>query len=68
MWSFEPEVVAAATETATELLWDLSPEIARRMPDRAVDGTGTLGDLRFAAALAQRMVGYVGALVESSAA
>jgi DICT domain-containing protein len=60
MWSFEPEVVHAATEVATELLWKLSPEIARRLPDLPVD-TGLGGEeLRFASALAQRIVGYLG--------
>lgn len=60
MWSFEPEVVRAATEVASELLWKLSPEIARRLPDLPVD-TGLGGEeLRFASALAQRIVGYLG--------
>jgi MerR family transcriptional regulator, light-induced transcriptional regulator len=66
MWSFEPEVVAAAVETAGELLWDLAPEVARRLPERAVDVSGGADDLRFAAALSQRMVRYVGALVEGA--
>lgn len=60
MWSFEPEVVRTATEVATELLWKLSPEIARRLPDLPV-ATGLGGEeLRFASALAQRIVGYLG--------
>lgn len=60
IWSFEPEVVRTATEVATELLWKLSPEIARRMPELPV-ATGLGGEeLRFASALAQRIVGYLG--------
>jgi DICT domain-containing protein len=62
MWSFEPEVVRAATEVASELLWRLSPDIAGRLPDlRDVTATGA-EELRFGAALAQRMVGYLGTL------
>ena len=67
MWSFEPDVITSAVEVATELLWDLAPELARRMPDRAVDVAAGAGDLRFAAALSQRIVNYVGALAEPSA-
>ena len=33
MWSFEPEVVRTASEVATELLWKLAPDIARRVPE-----------------------------------
>jgi MerR family transcriptional regulator, light-induced transcriptional regulator len=62
MWSFEPEVVRAATEVASELLGRLSPDTAGRLPDlRDVTATG-VEELRFAAALAQRMVGYLGTL------
>jgi DICT domain-containing protein len=64
LWSFEPAVVLAAGAVATELLWRLAPEIARRMPvtdpDAAVDG----GELPFATALSQRMVGYLGELID----
>jgi MerR family transcriptional regulator, light-induced transcriptional regulator len=62
MWSFEPEVVRTASEVASELLWTLSPDSAGRLPDLGdVAATGAQ-ELRFAAALAQRTVGYVGAL------
>jgi DICT domain-containing protein len=68
MWSFEPDVVRAATEVASELLWTLSPDTARRLPD-AGDAAGTgADDLRFAGALAQRMVGYLGALASAGPA
>ena len=67
LWSFEPDVVTSAVEVAGELLWDLAPELARRLPDRTVELAAGAGDLRFASALAQRVVGYVGALAEPSA-
>jgi DICT domain-containing protein len=63
MWSFEPEVVRAASEVAAELLWKLSPEIASRLPDLGRDVTFGADELRFADALSQRIVGYLGALV-----
>ena len=68
LWSFEPDVVTSAVEVAGELLWDLAPELARRLPERAVDLAAGVGDMRFASALAQRVVGYVGALAEPSGA
>ena len=64
MWSFEPEVVHAASEVASELLWKLSPEIASRLPDLSSDVTFGADELRFADALSQRIVGYLGALVD----
>jgi DICT domain-containing protein len=65
MWSFEPEVITSATEVAGELLWDLAPDLARRLPERAIDVA--TGDMRFASALAQRIVSYIGALAEPGA-
>jgi MerR family transcriptional regulator, light-induced transcriptional regulator len=64
LWSFAPEVVRSATEVAAELLWRLAPDVARRLPD--VD-RGTVGDgseLYFANALSQRMISYLGALLD----
>jgi DICT domain-containing protein len=63
IWSFEREIVRAASEVATELLGELAPEIAARIPDAIADGSGS-GGLRFGSALAHRMVEYVGELVQ----
>lgn len=63
VWSFEPEVVRASSEVASELLWKLSPGVARRLPDLPVDAGPGIEELRFASALAQRIVGYLGSLV-----
>lgn len=61
IWSFERDIVRAATEVATELLSDLAPEIAARVPDSISDASDGDG-LRFASALAHRMVEYVASL------
>jgi len=63
LWSFEPEVVRTATEVCAELLWRLAPEIARRLPEPGADASLGADELRFASALAQRIVGYLGARV-----
>ncbi|MFZ0040494.1 MAG: DICT sensory domain-containing protein [Solirubrobacteraceae bacterium] len=57
LWSFEPTVVRTAVEVATDLLGPLAPAIATRIPTRGDDATATAAnDLRFAAALSQRVV------------
>jgi MerR family transcriptional regulator, light-induced transcriptional regulator len=61
IWSFEREIVRAASEVAAELLNELAPEIAARVPDSIADGSGSDG-LRFGSALAHRMVEYVAEL------
>jgi DICT domain-containing protein len=63
IWSFEREIVRAASEVAAELLSDLAPEIAARVPDAIADDSGSDG-LRFGSALAHRMVEYVADLVQ----
>ena len=63
IWSFEPEVVRAAGEVCAELLWELAPDVARRLPDPQLATTLGREELRFASALSQRIVGYLGALV-----
>lgn len=65
LWSFEPEVVRAAGEVATELLWRLAPPVARRLPESNADAVVHGGELEFATALAQRMVSYLGRLVDA---
>jgi hypothetical protein len=64
MWSFEPEVVRAAGEVASELLWRLAPQVAQRLPETDPDAVVHGGELEFATALSQRMVGYLGRLVD----
>jgi DICT domain-containing protein len=63
LWSFEPDVVRTAGEVCAELLWRLAPEIARRLPELRVDTTVGAEEMRFASALANRIVGYLGARV-----
>ena len=64
LWSFEPEVVRAAGEVATELLWRLAPQVARGLPETNPDAVIHGGELEFATALSQRMVGYLGRLID----
>jgi MerR family transcriptional regulator, light-induced transcriptional regulator len=62
VWSFEPEVVRVATEVASDLLWKLSPAVGARIPQLPDVAANGVDELRFAAALAQRMTGYLGSL------
>jgi DICT domain-containing protein len=69
LWSFEPAVVAVATEVASELLVALAPTVAARIPDPAGESARTASsELRFASALAHRMTGYLGTMLENSSA
>jgi DICT domain-containing protein len=58
IWSFERDIVRAAAEVATELLNDLAPGIAARVPDSLSNAASSDG-LQFGSALAHRMVNYV---------
>jgi DICT domain-containing protein len=60
MWSFEPDVVRTATEVAYELLWSLAPAVASRLPELEPPTASGVDELRFASALSQRIVGYLG--------
>ena len=64
LWSFEPEVVRTAGEVATELLWRLAPQVAQRLPQTNPDAVVHGEELAFATALSQRMVGYLGRLID----
>lgn len=64
LWSFEPEVVRAAGDLASELLWNLAPQVARRLPDAQDAAVSDAAKLQFATALSQRMVGYLGELLD----
>jgi DICT domain-containing protein len=71
LWSFDPAVVTDAMAVAAELLSPLAAEVAARLEAaRADGGTGPEpgGDsepaLRQGGALAQRMIGYLGQLME----
>jgi DICT domain-containing protein len=64
LWSFEPQVVRAAGEVASELLRRLAPAVARRLPEVDAGAVANVGQPAFATALSQRMVGYVGELAD----
>ncbi len=65
LWSFEPAVVRAATGLALSLLGRLAPGLSDRMPRGVTEPAAAASpELRFAAALAHRMVGYLGARSE----
>lgn len=64
LWSFELGVVRAAGELARELLWRLAPEVARELPEAGDAAVADGGELRFAAVLSQRMVGYLAELLD----
>jgi DICT domain-containing protein len=60
LWSFEPTVVRAASEVAIDVIDGFAPSVA----ERAVEAIGhpaaaPAPELRFASALAHRMVGYL---------
>ncbi len=60
VWSFDPAVVAAAIEVATEILRRLAPAVARRLESAAAGHAPAASpELRFAATLAHRMIDYV---------
>jgi DICT domain-containing protein len=61
IWSFEPEIVRTASEVAAELLSELAPDIAGRVPGALSDISVSDG-VRFGSALAHRMVAYVGGI------
>lgn len=62
LWSFEPAVVRAATGVAQKLLGRLAPALSKRMPQAAGEAAPAASpELRFAGALAHRMVGYLAA-------
>jgi DICT domain-containing protein len=63
VWSFEPEIVRCASAVATELLGELAPAIAARLPHATFDGSPT-DAVRFGSALAHRIVAYVAAIGE----
>jgi DICT domain-containing protein len=60
LWSFEPAVVHAAVRIACALVERLAPEIAPRVSPAALQPISrSTPELRFAGALAQRIVGYL---------
>jgi DICT domain-containing protein len=69
LWSFDPSVVGDAVEVAVELLRPLDPALAERVA-RAADsgGPSAASALDGGGALAQRMVGYLGRLLERDTA
>ncbi len=60
LWSFEPAVVRSASEVAIQVLARFSPAVADRAQAALDHPVGAPGpDLRFASALAHRMIGYL---------
>lgn len=60
LWSFEPAVVRSASEVAVDVVRRSAPGVAERAP--AALGhpvAGPVPELRFASALAHRMIGYL---------
>ena len=55
--------VRGATEVAYDLLWSLAPEVAGRLPELEPPTPSGIEELRFASALSQRIVGYLGAVI-----
>jgi DICT domain-containing protein len=69
LWSFEPAVVRSASEVATDVLTRLAPNVA----ERAVAALGhpvrpATPELRYASALAHRMVGYLASTLDGGRA
>ncbi len=62
LWSFEPEVVRSASELALEVLRLGAPGLAERGLAALADPVAAAAQLRFASALAHRMVGYLGTM------
>lgn len=62
IWSFEPEVVRAARSVACALIAEIAPSLTARIPaPRDEPLPASPPELRFAAGLAQRMIGYLAA-------
>ncbi len=61
VWSFEPEVVQVAAAIAIEIVRELAPAVAGRLPPPPDGPVSTSSpELRFATGLAHRIVGYLG--------
>lgn len=68
LWSFEPDVVRAASGVATSLLRRLAPTLAERIPPTLSEPVAAAPpELRFASVLSHRMVAYLAAVSEPSA-
>ncbi len=64
LWSFEPGVVRTAAELASDLLWRLAPEVADRLPESGEEAVVNGGERQFATAVSQRMIAYLGKLID----
>lgn len=66
LWSFDPAVVTDAIEVAIELLRPLHPGVAQRVVEVLDAPAISPGPgLEYGGALAQRMIGYLGRLLEA---
>jgi DICT domain-containing protein len=60
VWSFEPEIVEVAAAIAIEIVRELAPGVASRLPSPHEGQVGASSpELRFATGLAHRIVGYL---------
>ncbi|MDQ6606572.1 MAG: MerR family transcriptional regulator [Actinomycetota bacterium] len=60
IWSFEPEVVQVAAAIAIEIVRELAPAVAGRLPSPQEGPVSSSSpELRFATGLAHRIVGYL---------
>jgi DICT domain-containing protein/predicted DNA-binding transcriptional regulator AlpA len=66
LWSFEPQVVHAATEVAVELIGAFAPAVAQRFPaELPAPAAVSQADLSFASGLTHRVVAYLGARLDA---
>ena len=68
LWSFEPQVVHAATLVAIELIGTFAPTVARRFPSEPAAPTLSQADLSFASGLTHRVVAYLSARLDERGA
>ncbi len=68
LWSFDPAVVTDAVQVTIELLEPLEATVARRIgATRDRTPAGPEPALRYGGALAQRMIGYLGEMLDGNA-
>jgi MerR family transcriptional regulator, light-induced transcriptional regulator len=69
LWSFEPGVVRSASEVAVDVIERFAPGVAERAPSAlSHPAAAPAPELRFASALAHRMVGYLASTLDGGQA
>lgn len=66
LWSFDPGVVADAVQVTSELLEPIAPDLARRIAAHDVAPERPEPALRYGSSLTQRMVGYLGQMLDGT--